>query len=306
MSTEVVFQQMLVIFLLLGVGYVIFKMGWCRIECTRDFSFLIASVCGPALMIYSACDETNTATRMDILITAGVAVVVFFALIVLGWLIPVILQVPKEDRKFYNLMTVYGNLGFIGIPVAAAVLGTSSVIYVTIFNMVYNLFIYTHGIIVLAGKGGLTHVSLKKFINVGTIAGVLAILIFWFKIPLPEVLVTGLGYAGQCTTFLAMVTLGAALSHIKIREIFTIPRMYLFLLLRMVVLPMVTAVLMKAVFTNSMMIGASVLMMAMPVGNMPLMLAEQRGMEDDILSKGIILSTLMSVVTITIVSLFIS
>ncbi len=306
MSTAVVFQQMLVIFLLLGVGYVIFKKGWCRIEGTREFSFLITSVCSPALMIYSACDDTNTATRMDIVITAGVASAIFMILVVLGWLIPIALRVQKKDRKFYDLMTVYGNVGFIGIPVAAAVLGTASVIYVTIFNMVYNLFIYTHGILVLGGQDELGHVSPKKFINVGTIAGVLAVIIFWFHLPLPELIVTGLGYAGQCTTFLAMVTLGATLSHIKMREIFSIPRMYIFMLFRMVILPIGVAIIMKHLFTNTMMIGASVLMVAMPMGSMPLMMAEQCGMEDDILSKGIILSTLISVVTITIVSLFIS
>ena len=52
-----------------------------------------------------------------------------------------------------------------------------------------------------------------------------------------------------------------------------------------------------------MMVGASVLVMAMPVANMPLMLAKQYGLECGVLSKGIVLTTLLSLITIPVVSL---
>ena len=302
MSTAVVFQQMLIIFMLIGIGYVIFKKGWVPHDSSKCFSFMVTSVCNPAIMISSALDKSTTATRQDILITAGIAFIVFAILIVSGYVIPVLIGAPKEDRKFYNMMMVYGNMSFIGIPVVSAVLGTSAVIYVTVFNLFFNVLIYTHGLIVLNPKTEEQQPLWKRFINVGTIAAVITIIIFWFKIPLPVVVSETIGHAGRCTTFLSMFVLGSSLVQIKFRDIFTVPRLYVFVAIRLVLYPIVIGLVLKQFFSNTMMVHTILLLLAMPVANMPLMLAKQFDMECEIMSKGILLSTMLSLITITFVS----
>ena len=302
MSTAVVFQQMLVIFMLIAIGFIIFKKGWCPHESSRYFSFLVTSVCNPAIMISSALDKETTATHGDILVTAGIACAIFITLTIAGYLIPILLRAPKNEHKFFNMMTVYGNISFIGIPVVSAVLGTSAVIYVTVFNLFFNTLIYTHGIFVLNPKTDNEGPFWKKFINIGTIAAVLTILIFWFKIPLPEVIASTVGHAGKCVTFLSMIVLGSSLVQIKFRDIFTVPRLYFFVAIRMIIFPVILGFILKQFFTNEMMINAIILMMSMPCANMPLMMAKQYDMDCQILSKGILLSTMLSLVTITLVS----
>lgn len=306
MSTAVVFQQMLVIFVLIGIGVVVFKKGWCSQGSSKDVSALITMVCNPAIMLASAFDESTTATRQDILITAGIAAAIFLGLIILGFVLPVLMKVPVDERRFYNMMTVYGNTGFIGIPVVSAVLGNAAVIYVTVFILFFNLLIYTHGIYILhpggesEAKGG----RWKNFINIGTVAAVLTVIIFWFRIPMPRVVTDSLSYTGRCTTFLSMLVLGATLSQMKFKEIFTVPKLYIFILVRQIAVPILAALVLKRFFSNEMMVGASVLILAMPVANMPLMMAKQYDMECEVMSKGILLTTLMSLITVTIVSFF--
>ena len=303
MSTAVVFQQMLIIFMLIGIGYLAFKKEWVPHESSKYFSFLVTSVCNPAIMLSSALDKTTTATRQDILITAGIAFIVYVILVISGYVIPVIIGAPESERKFFNMMTVYGNISFIGIPVVSAVLGTSAVIYVTVFNLFFNVLIYTHGILVLNPKTeGEQQPFWKRFINVGTIAAVLTIIIFWFRIPLPVVIADTIGHAGKCTTFLSMFVLGSSLVQIKFRDIFNVPRLYLFVAIRMVLYPVVIGLVLKQFFANETMIQAILLMMAMPAANMPLMLAKQFDMECEVMSKGILLSTMLSLITITLVS----
>lgn len=296
---------MLVILLLIGAGYYLFRNRMMSNCASRDLSCLITMVCNPAIILASAVDETTTATRGDILATAGIAFVSYGILMVLGWFLPRTLRVRRQERSFYTLMTVYGNTGFIGIPVVSAVLGTAAVIYVTIFNLFFNVLIYTHGIAVLeAGSGEKrNHSFWRQFLNVGTLSALLAIVVFWFEIPLPGILKDSLSYAGSCTTFLSMVVLGATLAQMEFREIFSGWRIYVFALVRMVLLPVIMGLILSQVSDNIMMTGASVLVMAMPVANMPLMLAKQYGLECGVLSKGIVLTTLLSLVTIPVVSL---
>lgn len=305
MRTMVVFQQMMVILLLIGTGYFLFRKHMMSNCASRDLSCLITMVCNPAIILASAVDETTTATRGDILATAGIAFVSYSVLLLLGWILPKVLQVKSQDRRFYTMMTVYGNTGFIGIPVVSAVLGTAAVIYVTIFNLFFNVLIYTHGIAVLETGSGKKqkHSFWRQFLNVGTLAALLAIVIFWFHIPLPQVLEDSLSYAGRCTTFLSMVVLGATLAQMSFGELFSGWRMYAFAAVRMVFLPVMMGLILNQISENTIMVGASVLVMAMPVANMPLMLAKQYGLECGVLSKGIVLTTLLSLLTIPLVSL---
>lgn len=154
MSTGVVFQQMLVIFLLIAVGVFLYRKKAVTEVTSRQLSGLITNICNPALMIASVFSDEMPATRQDILLTAGIAAGTYVFAIAAGILVPRLLRVEPQERKYYHMMMVYGNTGFIGIPLVSALLGEGAVIYVTVFNFFFNVLIYTHGITVMAGGTG--------------------------------------------------------------------------------------------------------------------------------------------------------
>ena len=305
MSTGVVLQQMLVIFLLILTGFIIYKKGIVSYDTSRQISALITNVCNPALMIASVFSDEMTATRGDVLATALIALVVYLIMIAAGFAVPLILRVKRDERKYFNLMMVYGNTGFIGIPVVTALLGEGAVIYVNVFNFFYNIFIYTHGIFVLnLGAENGNRFSFKKLINIGTISSVLAVILFWFEIPLPVSVIETTSYIGKCTTFLSMIVLGVSVARTNIGRIFGNIRLYLFTMIRLIAFPILVTLVLKPFVANPTILAVTLLLTSMPVGNMPLMLAQEQGEEAETLSNGIILTTLLSLITITITTRF--
>lgn len=306
MSMALVFQQMLVIFVLLAVGFYMFRSGRLSEKASSDLSGLITKVCNPALMICSAFDRSNTATNRDLIFAAAAAVVCYVFLILLGCILPLFLRVRKGDFKFYHMLTVYGNIGFIGIPVISALLGPSSLIYLSIFILVFNLLIYTHGMQVMAigVAGEKPGFRWKRMLNAGTVSGVLTILIFLLKLPVPMVIENSLEYMGRCTTFLSMVVLGGSLAQMPLKELFGDVRMYVFTAIRFLGVPILMAVVLKPFIENETILGIIVLTLALPVANMPLMMAKQYEMDSSLLAKGIVLTTLLSLVTVTIAASF--
>ncbi|MCI5649861.1 MAG: AEC family transporter [Fusicatenibacter sp.] len=305
MSTGVVLQQMMVIFLLILTGLVIYQKGIVSYDTSRQISALITNVCNPALMIASVFSDEMTATRGDVLATALIAFAVYVIMIAAGCVVPLLLRVRREERKYYNLMMVYGNTGFIGIPVVTALLGEGAVIYVTVFNFFYNICIYTHGIVVLnSGAKNGNRFCWKKLINIGTLSSVLAVFLFWFEIPLPGSVVEAASYIGKCTTFLSMIVLGISVARTNLRRIFGNGRLYLFTAIRMVAFPILVTLALKPFVTNPTILAVTLLLTSMPVGNMPLMLAQEQGEEAETLANGIILTTLLSLITITITTRF--
>ena len=307
MSTGVVFQQMLVIFLLIAVGVFLYRKKAVTEVTSRQVSGLITNICNPALMIASVFSDEMPATRQDILLTAGIAAGTYVFAIAAGILVPRLLRVEPQERKYYHMMMVYGNTGFIGIPLVSALLGEGAVIYVTVFNFFFNVQIYTHGITVMAGgTGNRQAFQWKKMINAGTISAVAALILFWFEIPLPVFLEDAASYMGRCTTFLSMIVLGVSVAQMSPAKIFSNGKLYGAALIRLLVIPIAAGMVLRPLVHNETILDVSVLLLAMPVGNMPLMLAQENGEKAEVLAQGAILTTILSLVTVTVNTMFLN
>jgi predicted permease len=107
---------------------------------------------------------------------------------------------------------------------------------------------------------------------------------------------------GRCTTFLSVVVLGISMASMQLKTIFSDVKMYLFAGIRFLGVPVVVTLLLKPWIANEILLGVITLTLALPVANMPLMMAQQNAEDTSTLSRGIVLTTLLSLVTITLVS----
>ena len=139
MSVWIVMQQMGMIAILVSVGVYLYKKNIVDNTVSKQLSVIVMDICNPALILASILTG-NVDISHKVLLEAVLLGVVYYAfLMVLGALLPVILGVVKEKRRFYNLMVVYTNVGFIGIPVAKAILPAKAIIYVIVCNIMYSL-----------------------------------------------------------------------------------------------------------------------------------------------------------------------
>lgn len=322
MSVMVVIQQMIIIFLLIAIGIFLFKRKMLSEMTSRQISGLIVNVTNPALLISSSLQEGPRVPLQELGTVLAVDLVVYGILIAASFLIPYILRAPNKDHYSYQMLTVFGNVGFIGIPLITAVLGTEALIYVSIFNLIFSVLIYTLGISILhkaamkqaAEREGNSRQDMaaermagspwKKLVNVGTVSAIVAIVIYLGGFRVPEVLASTLNYIGQSTTLLSMLVLGVSVAQMAVRDILTHPKLYGFVLIRQILLPIGCILLLRPFFSNPLVLNTTALLLAVPAGNMPLMLSKQLQVETDTISQGIILTTVLSLVTIPIVSLF--
>ncbi len=305
MSAGVIFQQMCIIFLLMMIGYWCSRRGILSETAGKDVSALVVNICNPMLMLSSVLESQTDITGEKILTAVVVVFFMYAALVLLAVLLPKFLRVPQKIQGHYGVMVLLGNVGFVGIPVIEAVLGSQYVIYVVIVCIYFNIIAYTYGQI-LIDKGQEGHEARfrpGRMINVGTIAGVVSILLFVFRPELPWILTQTIHYGGRATTFLSLVMIGISLAHQPLKEIFTDVKMYLFVAVRFVVVPVVFGLVTRRFVQDTMMCLTLLLLMAMPVANLPLMMAEEEWIDGTVLSRGIVLSTILSLVTIPLVVL---
>ena len=333
MSITVVLQQMIMIFILIGIGLLLYKKEMLSEITSKQISGIIVNVTNPALLICSAFQEGPKVSLPELGMALGIYLIVYAVLIAVSFLIPRILRVPDMYHYSYQMLTIFGNVGFIGIPLASAVLGTESLIFVSIYNLIYNILIYTFGISLLqkaavkqstatqhAAVGSVsqsipvgqsvdsntrvTSFSWKKLINAGTISAAATIIFYLSDFNIPVIASSTLTYMGQATTLLSMLVLGASVAQMTPKDIFSHPRLYGFTLLRQILVPIGCILLLRPFIQNPLILNTTALMLAVPAANMPLMLSKQLHVETDTISQGIILTTILSLVTIPVVSLF--
>ena len=198
MSILVVLQQMVIIFILIGVGMLLYRRNMLSEATSKQISGIIINVTNPALLICSAFDDGPKVSLHELGIAFVSYIAVFVILIVIGFLLPYLLGVPGKLHYAYQMLTIFGNVAFIGIPLASAVLGSESLIFVSIFNLLFNFLVYTFGMSMLQRAAALQAAKddsvpekssasgrMKKLVNAGTISAALTIIFYLgnFRIP---------------------------------------------------------------------------------------------------------------------------
>lgn len=298
MGGLIVLKQMSVIAILVGIGIWLQKRDVLNDKSTPFLSRIVVDICNPALIVSSIVSGKISVTHEDFLKGVWISAAVYFFFIILGYALPHIIGIPKDERKFYTLMSIYGNVGFLGIPVARAILPENCMLYVIICNVFYCLLFYTHGVVALSS--GKEKMNLKKVFSPGVLMSLFALVIFWFDLKLPDVVVNTIQYIGNPTVFLSMILLGAAVGRSRFFEAVRDLKLWIFILIRHVAVPVSVVILLGALHVQEEMIRTFCLMCAVPVGNLPMIQAEKTGERTDVLSKGIIVTTVFSFISITV------
>lgn len=312
MSIWVVQKQMIVIFVMILIGVYLYKKKHLSNVSSKDLSWLIVNVTNPITLLCSSLSEEEKVSVGDLGIAFLSFAVMYAILIPLAYLIPMLLNVDRDRRYAYRMLAIFGNVGFIGIPFASAVLGPKSLIFVSICCLVFNIIIYTYGAASLKAVAKEQHpdedredvFSAKDIINSGTVMAVITIVVYLLDIKMPDIIDSTLNYIADCTTFLSMIVLGVSVAQMVPKEVFTRWRLYVFLILRQILVPVLFIFVMKMFITNELILKTIAVMAAMPAANMPLMMAKQYGVKEDMISAGIILTTLTSIITIPAVMYF--
>ena len=302
MTIFTVFFQMLALLIMIGVGYFITRQGMLDEHTNNQMSNMIVTIFNPMLVLASAADSVGQISLDAMKLAGGIAVGMFLVFILAGMVLSPFFEKDGKQRKIFQLMFVFSNVGFIGIPVISSIFGPEYVVYVSEFMLVYTLVFYTYGIALMDGK--LTASSLRAMVNPGTISGLLAMMIIIFGIRVPDFLQTAVTYLGNVTSPMALIAVGFALAESDLKKIFGQMRLYIFSVVKLLILPLLMLPLLRLVVGNSDLLAVCMVMFGMPVGNMPLILGNQKGMDVTACSAAIILTTVLCVLTVPILMIF--
>lgn len=296
------------IFIMLIPGFLFRKRNIISDDQTNGVSIILTCVTYPCLIIdamqMSATAQVLNNCKYIALITLGIIIIA----LILSKVIGRFAKFPKARLGLLTFMLVFGNTGFIGLPVLSGLLGEKAVFYVVICDATYNIFLFTLGLALLKSAAnssqGLAFSkkdSLKGLLDPCMIAVIIGLVFFLCNFTLPDVIGAPIEMLGSATIPLAMFIVGTQLASINIRELLKSKQVYLTCFLKLIVVPAVALLLVKLLIgTSSVLATVIVIEAAMPTAMSAVIFTRQYKGDVDFATKGVLLSTLLCIITVPI------
>lgn len=296
----VLLQQMGILFVYMMIGYVACKKEYFDQEFGKKLSWLVVNVANPMLAISAVVNHEEQIAKKDFYVTVLLAICFYAFFLILAQILPRLIGVQKSDIGVYKMMTTFNNIGFMGFPVIAAAYGNGALIYAVPFSIMFNILCYTWGIQTLCGGG--EKGNWKRIINIGTISGIISIVLFFMQIPVPKMLCSLSAGLSNLTGPLSMLVIGISIAAMELKDLFTDVKLLKFALIKLLAVPVAAMLLVCQVIDNRLICEVFLVMMATPAASMCAMLSQQYGGDYELAAKGVALTTILSVVTMPIVS----
>jgi len=297
-----VFWQMLVLFLILGLGYVGGKTNVMTIDGNKGLSKLVNCITNPCGILYSALCVEHVFSNGEVLKLIVYAVVMYLGLILIAQVIPKLLRVKIDQVGQFKFMMIFSNIGYMGKPVVNAVFGPEAEFCVSIFIMVFYIYLYSYGIVLITGDGDKEGFQWKRLLTPMMVCSVVGIVCYLCNVQFGGVIANTLSTVSHITTPCAMLIIGCALSALPMKTVFSNWRLYVVALLKLLVVPTIAYLCLRPLIHNSMLLGVIVVIMAMPIASNFTMLSAQYDRDQKLAASAVFITTLMSVLTIPILA----
>ena len=293
----IVAGQVVTLFLLMGVGFVLARLGKLNRDGVSQMSTLILYVVSPCVIFHSF-ENGGAAAGGRALLAFGAAYTVCTLILAAGSLLCFRRQ-PPDRRAPLRFGLIYGNNGYMGLPLLEATLGPTAVVYGAVSGLMFNLLMWTQGVGTLGGR-----VTLRKaVVNPAAIGFYASLPVLLFGVRPPEMVDSTIGYLASLNTPLAMIVIGAQMAWADLRAGLRDWRFYGAAAYRLLLSPLVAVLLLTGLLPlglDPMLYCACVIVCAVPTAGVTGIMAQRFGKDTAAAAQLVSMTTLLSMLTLPV------
>lgn len=230
---DLVFKQLLILYIFLIVGYIIGKFKKDKAPHSDILSVLIVNVFMPC-KVFSTFSKNFTISYFSEKYTYLIASLILIAiLITVGFFASKLLSKKDYERKVYRYSFVLTNYSYLGYVLIENVFGELVLANFIFFAIPFIVYTYTFGYAMLTGGKN----PAKKLLNPITIAILLGMIVGLTRLNLPQVISSVVSMGSACIGPLSMLLTGITLSTFAIKELLINKSVYIFSIIRLIVIP---------------------------------------------------------------------
>ena len=301
MDFSLVFNEIIVLFIIILLGYILKKKEMINAEISKGLSDLLVEITMPALIISSMHVQINPDIVVNMqlisILTAAVYIFAIFFSYAVTWLTPI----PDNKKNVFIFMIVFGNVGFMGYPVLGVIYPEYGIFYGLFNNIAFNLLVWTFGVYLFTStRGEKYEINWKYLLNNGILSVLIGFVLLFSGWQLPAPVLGALDMVGEMTYPLSMLIIGSSLAGVHFIKIFTDKYILLLTILKLLFIPGLLYFSLLFIDLPPIVSNVTIILTAMPCAANSVVFAEKFDRDHQFASRGVFMTTLLSLATLPI------
>lgn len=295
----IVAGQVAILFILIAIGLVCGKTKLINDAGAKHLTDIVLYLATPCVMVQSF---QRVEFNYDMALNLGIATLC--AVLIQGLSILVCRLIfrnkNKSRRKVLQFGTVFSNCGFMSLPLQQAVIGSTGVFYGAVFVAVFNILVWSYGLLDMSGDK--KNFNVKKIIlNPGVLGAVAAALFFFLKIHLPEIILSPISYLAALNTPVPMLVIGYHLSKTNFAKSLRDKGIYAVILMRLIAIPCTALLIMRMCGVSGDILVACTIASSAPVAATTTMFSTKFNRDVELSVGMVSMTTVLSIITMPII-----
>lgn len=284
------FQQVLMMFLLAAIGFLLFRSGKISAEGSRAIGNILIYVSLPCVIINSFLTDYSAERLRALGISALLAAVIIGAGMALS-------QLCFRRDGMAVFAGAFSNPGFFGIPLITAMGSQEDVFYIVPFIAALNILQWSWGVSRLTGEK--SSMTVKSILTAPMMIAIyIGLFCFLTQIPVHGILRQAVNYLAGVNTPLAMFAIGVYLAQTDLKDLLARRKLWAISAVRLLVIPLVSLLVLNFVPSSmSAMKTAILIAAACPVGSNIAVYAHLHGKDYPYAAETVVHSTILAIVT---------
>lgn len=301
MDTFTVFKSIVSLFLIMVVGVIGRKRKIITDEINKGMIEILLRILLPLMIVCSFSFSYDDRIKTNVVKAFYFSFIAY--LIIIGLSLLFTKPIRDEKKIILHFANVFPNTGYVGFPILNSIYGPEAVMYGSIFNMFFVLFLWTYGIMIFKGKmekGELKRELIKALLNPSVIAVYIGLVMMLFNIRLPDIVFASADSVGSMTGPLSMIIVGAMLSGVKIKDHLKDWTVYYSIFIKLILIPAILIIISMLIKERSIVSNSVIILAAMPSAAMTPIFAQTFNFKKEYATIIMVITTLFSTVTIPI------
>ncbi len=298
---SVIIESVVSLFIIILVGVYGSKKKIITAKINKELINILIQIALPFMILSSFIYTYDNAIKSGVIKTFYYSIIAYIIMTIASYLI--LLPVKNDKKTILHFANVFVNTGYVGFPILNSIYGAEGVVYGSIFNIFFVIFLWTYGLILFKGSFDKKELKVefkKILLNPSILAVCIGILIMIFNIQLPNSLLSSIRSIGNITGPLSMIIIGVILANVKIKRYLRDWTIYYGLAAKLIIIPGIMYLLSLLVGDTSKAVNAVIIMTAMPASAMTAILAEDFDKEKEYAAVVVSVTTLFSLITVTV------
>lgn len=310
--------QTLILFTIVLLGAIARKIHLMNDDFDALLSKLVMTVTLPGMILDSVLSNTNLPDSHTIMMMLVYSTVLYVLVCLFAWIFVRLVYrgVPRPAQGAHAYLISFGNTGFIGFAVLGAIMGNDAVLYGAVYNIPYNVFLFSVGMLFIASTGSdgaaakkpvkeQVKAIAKQLVSPCLISCFVAMFLALFG-------VTDSGYVGQTCNLLgqmtvpaAMLVIGSTLAKQPLKQMVNDGWSYLTSFMRLAGVPLLIFFVGGIFIHDPYILAVIVIESAMPAASSGIMMCLAYGGDTMTMSRGTFITTIFSLVTLPLLALLV-